>query len=421
MVRMGSRPLTVDVLANTALYLRGKAASTKRAIVLPHFDLIKIVNNIPEIEHHMRLRGQHLDLSPLRDVARSYTVIRKELVRLEKEISRLTAQRKKKRDEILEAQIKQLSEVQKNVKKDFYKIDAICAPLLLQIPNTPLCKDIKPVARLCRTYVPPKEFSFKPKNHVELGGSKLQFMNQTLCYLLEDLAGLEQKICSLFVESLDASGRIPVSGADFVLDTVVEGAATGNNIVVEEQDSGGHRMHLTGGSSLEAFCAQLMRREISVSTMRQYCSARFYREGSVEGGLYTLSQSTRVTAFTGSRKEVLSDVEDLLTLLAQLYMDLDVPFRMRLVGPPHLSFVEQLRIDLDVWSPAAREWKVVAHVASHGQFLSSRLHMVSAKEPMFTMFAVCADAQRIIALLLENHQNEDGSYTLPGILSNRSF
>lgn len=47
MVRMGSRPLTVDVLANTALYLRGKAASTKRAIVLPHFDLIKIVNNIP--------------------------------------------------------------------------------------------------------------------------------------------------------------------------------------------------------------------------------------------------------------------------------------------------------------------------------------------------------------------------------------
>lgn len=102
------------------------------------------------------------------------------------------------------------------------------------------------------------------------------------------------------MESLDASGRIPVSGADFVLDTIVEGAATGNNIVVEEQDSGGHRMHLTGGSSLEAFCAQLMRREISVSTMRQYCSARFYREGSVEGGLYTLSQSTRVTAFTGT-------------------------------------------------------------------------------------------------------------------------
>lgn len=46
-IRMGTRSLTVDVLANTALYLRGKAALTKRAVVLPHFDLVKIVNNIP--------------------------------------------------------------------------------------------------------------------------------------------------------------------------------------------------------------------------------------------------------------------------------------------------------------------------------------------------------------------------------------
>lgn len=84
-----------------------------------------------------------------------------------------------------------------------------------------------------------------------------------------------------------------------MIDTIVEGTATGNNIVIEGHDSGGHRMHLAGGSSLEAFCAQLMRREISVATMKQYCTARFYREGNIEGGLYTLSQSTRVTAFTG--------------------------------------------------------------------------------------------------------------------------
>lgn len=83
----------------------------------------------------------------------------------------------------------QLLGVQRDVKKDFYKIDEICAPLLLQIPNSPLCKGIKPIARLCRTYAAPKKFSYKPKSHVELGGAKLQFMNQTLCYLLEDLAG----------------------------------------------------------------------------------------------------------------------------------------------------------------------------------------------------------------------------------------
>lgn len=41
------RSLTVDVLANTSLYLRGKTALSKRAVVLPHFDLIRIVNNIP--------------------------------------------------------------------------------------------------------------------------------------------------------------------------------------------------------------------------------------------------------------------------------------------------------------------------------------------------------------------------------------
>ncbi|OQR78694.1 serine--tRNA ligase-like [Tropilaelaps mercedesae] len=417
-VRPGNFSLTVDVLANTALYLRGKTALKKRAVVLPHFDLTKIVNNIPEIEHHIRLRGQQLDLTPLRDAARSYTVIRKELTRLEQEIGKLTAQRKKKTNEFLEVQIKQLINVQRDVKKDFNKIDAVCAPLLLQIPNTPLCKCVKSIARLCRTYVPPRKFSFQPKDHIDLGGHKLQFMNQTLCYLLEDLAGLEQKICSMFIDKLDASGRVPVSGPDFVLDTIVEGAATNNSIVIEEQNSGGHRTHLTGGSSLEAFCAQLMKREISVGTTRQYCSARFYQEGGTEESLYTLSQSTRVTAFTGSSSEVLSDVEELLTLLAELYGELNVPFRMRFVGPPDLSFIEQLRVDLDVWSPVEEKWKVAAHVASHGQFLSSRLHMVTEKEPMFTMFAVCADAHQVVAFLLENHQNADGSYTLPPSLTN---
>lgn len=62
----------------------------------------------------------------------------------------------------------------------------------------------------------------------------------------------------------------------------------------------------------------------------------------------------------GSSEEVLSDVEELLTLLTELYTELDLPFRMRFVGPPDLSFVEQLRVDLEVWSPAEETWKIVA-------------------------------------------------------------
>lgn len=193
-----------------------------------------------------------------------------------------------------------MNAVQKTVKKEFYKVDSICAPLLLQTPNAILTKNIEPITSLCQTYIAPRDFAFVPKSHVELGGPNLQFMNQTLCYLLEDLAGLEQRICDVFIDKLDQTERIPVSGPDFVVDTIVEGAATDNNIIVEDQENGGHQMHLTGGSSLEAFCAQFVRLDMCTELMRQYACARFYREGSVDGGLYTLSQSTRVSAFTGT-------------------------------------------------------------------------------------------------------------------------
>ncbi|XP_003742323.1 uncharacterized protein LOC100904609 [Galendromus occidentalis] len=407
------RGFAIDILANTSLYLRGRASEKKRSLVLPYFDLVKIVNNAPEIERQAQLRGRILDLSPLRDAARNYTVIRKELMRLEAETTKLDLEERRTRDIAVTAKLRELRAVLRNVKSEFYKVDTICAPLLLQTPNMILTKNIEPITSLCKTYVPPRDLGFEPKSHVELGGRNLQFMNQTLCYLLEDLAGLEQRICDLFIDKLDQTGRTPVSGPDFVVDTIVEGAATDNNIIVEDQESGGHQMHLTGGSSLEAFCAQFVRLDTGTELMRQYACARFYREGSVEGGLYTLSQSTRVSAFTGSDREVLDDVHELLRLLVEVYASLEIPFRLRLVDPPELSFVEQLRVDLEIWSPFEKTWKPVAHVASHGQFIASRLTMISRGEPMFTMFGVCADAQRIIGLLLENHQNPDGTYSMP--------
>lgn len=153
------------------------------------------------------------------------------------------------------------------------------------------------------------------------------------------------------------------------------------------------------------------------------------------------SNSGFSSEFPGSDREVLDDVYELLRLLIEVYEYLEIPFRLRLAEPPELSFVEQLRVDLEVWSPFEKIWKPVAHVASHGQFIASRLTMVrhsplhssihpsatsnlnppltysclqiSKGEPMFTMFGVCADAQRIIALLLENHQKSDGTYSLP--------
>lgn len=79
---------------------------------------------------------------------------------------------------------------------------------------------------------------------------------------------------------------------------------------------------------------------------------------------------------SGSDREVLDEVHELLRLLIEVYEYLEIPFRLRLAEPPELSFVEQLRVDLEVWSPFEKTWKQVAHVASHGQFIASRLTMV---------------------------------------------
>ena len=72
----------------------------------------------------------------------------------------------------------------------------------------------------------------------------------------------------------------------------------------------------------------------------------------------------------------MDDVYELLRLLIEVYGRLEIPFRLRLAEPPELSFTEQLRVDLEVWSPFEKTWKPVAHVASHGQFIASRLTMV---------------------------------------------
>ncbi|TAE61337.1 MAG: serine--tRNA ligase [Bacteroidetes bacterium] len=113
-------------------------------------------------------------------------------------------------------------------------------------------------------------------------------------------------------------------------------------------------------------------------------------------------------------EQMVAHVESLLTAL-------ELPFRRLLLCTGDMSFASAKTYDLEVWSAAQGRWLEVSSVSNFETFQSNRLKLRYRDKEKKTQLAHTLNGSalalpRIVASLLENHQQADGSVRIPAAL-----
>jgi seryl-tRNA synthetase len=119
-----------------------------------------------------------------------------------------------------------------------------------------------------------------------------------------------------------------------------------------------------------------------------------------------------------------SDAEhERMTLAAEAILEaLELPYRRMLLCAGDMGFSARKTFDLEVWLPGARAWREISSVSNCGDFqarrMDARWKFRGDKGTSFvhTLNGSGLAVGRTLVSVLENHQNADGSVTVPTLL-----
>lgn len=151
----------------------------------------------------------------------------------------------------------------------------------------------------------------------------------------------------------------------------------------------------------------------------------FRREAGSYGkdvrGLNRLHQFDKVEIVVISKPEdSYSRLDEMVEHVAGLLRDLELPFRVLRLCGGDMGFTSALTYDFEVWSAAQERWLEVSSVSNFETFQANRLKLRYRDENRKTQLCHTLNGSalalpRILAALLENHQDENGIH-IPEVL-----
>ncbi|MCS4536553.1 serine--tRNA ligase [Mycoplasma sp. CSL7475-4] len=119
-----------------------------------------------------------------------------------------------------------------------------------------------------------------------------------------------------------------------------------------------------------------------------------------------------------NEKDALVEFEQMLAQAKKVLELLELPYREVLLCTGDTGFSSRKTIDLEVWLPSEIQYREISSVSYMGDFQARRA-MIRYKDEngnnqyAHTMNGSGLAIDRLIAAILENYQNEDGSITVP--------
>lgn len=321
-------------------------------------------------------------------------------------------------------------------------VDAEVQALLLVIPNKP--HSSVPVGssekdnKVVNTVGEPKKFSFKPKEHFEIGeklniidfdraakttGARFSFlkgtaaqMERALMQLMMDTHssqhGYTEMIPPFIVnsKSLTGTGQFPkfkddvfhLENTDYYLIPTAEVPAT--NYYFEEI--------LAETDLPQSFCAY---------------SPCFRSEAGSHGkdtkGLIRQHQFNKVELMTFCHPSLSYEVHEQLTSHAEKILNmLELPYRKTLLCTGDMGFGSAKTYDLEVWLPGQNMYREISSCSNFEDFQARRANIrfkpKDGGKPQFvhTLNGSGLAVGRTLVAILENYQREDGSVAIPEVL-----
>lgn len=152
----------------------------------------------------------------------------------------------------------------------------------------------------------------------------------------------------------------------------------------------------------------------------------FRREAGSYGkdvkGLNRLHQFDKVELVQISHPDKSYETLEAMTSYVETLLEaLELPYRRLLLCAGDMSFASAKTFDLEVWSAAQERWLEVSSISNFETYQTNRLKLRFKGEDKKTQLAHSLNGSalalpRIMAALIENHQQEDGSILIPAAL-----
>jgi seryl-tRNA synthetase len=277
----------------------------------------------------------------------------------------------------------------------------------------------------------PRELGFEPRDHLELGqidmerGAKVS--GARFAYRLGGTALTELALYRFALDRLAGKGFTPVLPPVLVLEKAMYGTGflptDEVNLYRIERDE----LYLTGTSEV-ALAAMHMEEKLAADELPlRYAgySTCFRREAGAAGkdtrGMFRVHQFDKVEMFVFCLPEHSAEEHDrLLAIEEELVTELGIPYRVMNIAAGDLGASATKKYDVEAWFPTQQRYREITSTSNTTDYQARRLDVRYRREdgnlePVHTLNGTAVTARFLLAIM-ENFQDEGGSYAVPEVL-----
>ena len=408
---------------------------------------IKLLRTEPEkIKEALKNRANDLDIAPAIELdAKRREILAKveQMKAKQNEITKQIPAMKKagENTDAIFAEMKELSNEIKELDAEVSEIDEKLRDFMLRIPNIP--SDKAPIGTddsdnvKVRKWSTPREFDFEAKAHWDIGtnldildfdrGAKIAGTRFTVYKGLG--ARLERSVIQYFLNTHTENGYTEIFPPYMVNRASMTG--TGQLPKFEEDAfkvaNNGYFLIPTA----EVPVTNLHRDEIldGAKLPVKYCaySACFRAEAGSAGrdtrGLIRQHQFNKVELVKFAKpEESYNELESLTRDAETLLQGLGIPYRVVCLSTGDLGFSSACTYDIEVWMPSYNRYVEISSCSNFEDYQARRANIRYKDGPkdkaqfVHTLNGSGLAVGRTVAAILENHQNADGTVTVPEAL-----
>jgi seryl-tRNA synthetase len=338
---------------------------------------------------------------------------------------------------------KKVKERLKQIEPDLKEIEVEYERLLLQIPNIP-ANDV-PIGtdesgnQVVRQVGSLPDFEFEPQPHqvimeklgildtsraVRIGGFRSYFLKG-------DGLMLEQALLAYALNTLNREGFVPMSAPSLVNEDTMWGTGYlpwGQEDHYKTQDgqflAGTAEVALTAYRQSEVLNAKdlpykmvgispCFRREVGSYGKDTQGVIRVHQFNKVEQVVYTIADEIETRAWH----------EKMTGYSEQLLKDLDLPYQVLLMCTGDMGAGQRKKYDIETWFPSQQKYRETHSASYFNDFQSRRLNIKYKSQDgtlkhVYTLNNTMAASPRLLAAIIENYQQADGSVKIPEVLQN---
>lgn len=283
-----------------------------------------------------------------------------------------------------------------------------------------------------------RDFGFTPKDHVELMTSfgmvnwdgPRQFAGGRSYALVGDGALLEMAVARLAIDTLVEQGLTPVLPPVLVRERAMTGTGFFPLGREEAYCVSEDELYLVGTSEVPLVSLHadsvLDHSELPIRYAGQ--SPCFRREAGAHGkdtrGLYRVHQFTKVEQVVFCMPDEEFAEQEHYRLLGnaeKILAKLEIPYRVAIACTGEIGLGQTRKHEVESWMPGRNAYSETHSCSTLGDFQARRSN-IRVRMPdgslqyAYTLNNTAIASPRILIPLLENHQNADGSVTIPAAL-----